>query len=128
LDYIKEAISADPQNAWGMYLESEILENLERYAECTSAAQEAIRLSDGAYPFMQFQLGQCYFDSGNWSQAATSYRIAAEANKNDAVSAFNLGLSLLRQGFGADARVWFREALNRNPSSEIREKILAQLQ
>jgi hypothetical protein len=128
LEYIKEAISADPQNAYGMHLESQILENMERYSECTSAAQEAVRLSDGAYPFMQFQLGQCYFDSGNWSQAASSYRIAAEANKSDAAAAFNLGLSLLRQGFGADARQWFREALNRNPSSEVRGKIMLQLQ
>lgn len=128
LEYIKEAITADPQNAYGMYLESQILENMERYSECTSAAQEAVRLSDGAYPFMQFQLGQCYFDSGNWSQAASAYRIAAEAYKDDAAAAFNLGLSLLRQGFGADARQWFREALNRNPSSELRGKILLQLQ
>jgi tetratricopeptide (TPR) repeat protein len=111
-----------------MHLESQILENMERYSECTSAAQEAVRLSDGAYPFMQFQLGQCYFDSGNWSQAASSYRIAAEANKSDVAAAFNLGLSLQRQGFGADARQWFREALNRNPSSELRGKIMAQLQ
>jgi S1-C subfamily serine protease len=127
-EYIKEAISADPQNAFGMYLESEILENMERYSECTSAAQEAVRLSDGAYPFMQFQLGQCYFDSGNWSQAVSSYRIAAEGNKADPAAAFNLGLSLLRQGFGADAHQWFREALNRNPSSELRGKIMLQLQ
>lgn len=128
LEYVKEAISADPQNAYGMYLESQILENMERYSECTSAAQEAVRLSDGAYPFMQFQLGQCYFDSGNWSQAASAYRVAAEANKSDAAAAFNLGLSFLRQGFGADARQWFREALNRNPDSELKGKILLQLQ
>jgi tetratricopeptide (TPR) repeat protein len=127
-EYIKEAISADPQNAFGMYLESQILENMERYSECTAAAQEAVRLSDGAYPFIQFQLGQCYFDSGNWSQAASSYRIAAEANKDDAAAAFNLGLALLKQGFGADAHQWFREALNRNPSSELRGKIMLQLQ
>jgi tetratricopeptide (TPR) repeat protein len=128
LEYIKEAISADPQNAYGMHLESQILESMERYSECTSAAQEAVRLSDGAYPFMHFQLGQCYFDSGNWSQAASSYRIAAEADKDNAAAAFNLGLSLLKQGFGADARQWFREALSRNPSSELRGKIMLQLQ
>jgi tetratricopeptide (TPR) repeat protein len=124
LQNIKESISGDPQNAYAYYLYSQILENLERYSECTSAAQEAIRLSDGKYPFMQFQLGQCYFDSNNWSQAASSYRIAAEADKSDAGSAFNLGLCLARQGFQSDAQQWFRETLNRNPSSELRSKAL----
>lgn len=128
LEYIKEAISLDPNNAYGMYLESQILENMERYSECTAAAQEAVRLSDGAYPLIQFQLGQCYFDSKNWSQAASNYRIAAEADKGNAAAAFNLGLSLLKQGFGADARQWFHEALNRNPSTELRGKIMTQLE
>ena len=127
LQYAKEAIAADPQNAYGMYLESVILDKMERYSECTSAAQESVRLSDGAYPYMQFQLGRCYFHSGNWSQAAVNFRLAAEANKDDAPAAFNLGLSLQRQGFEPDARLWFREALNRNPDSELRGKIVSEL-
>jgi hypothetical protein len=43
-------------------------------------------------------------------KAESSFRIAAEADKTDASSAFNLGLSLSRQGYGADARAWFQEA------------------
>ena len=79
---------------------------------------------------MQFQLGQCYFDTEDWSHAVTSYRLAAEGDTTDAASAFNLGLSLARQGFlpikqkDPDANHWFREALIRKPSDELRAKIL----
>ncbi|HTD55133.1 MAG TPA: hypothetical protein VK670_07110, partial [Silvibacterium sp.] len=99
-------------------------EDLQRYSECISAAQAAVRLSDGKYPSMQFRLGSCYFDTENWVQAANSFRLAAEADKSDPVSAFNLALSLSRQGYSVDANEWFREALHRNPDSELRAKIL----
>jgi hypothetical protein len=127
LEYIKEALAAKPDDPFSLDVESKILENLERYSECIAASQAAIRNSDGRYPWMNFQLGQCYFATENWTQAAASYRIAAEADKNDPASAFNLGLSLLRQGYGADARQWFREALNRKPDDELRAKILSAL-
>jgi tetratricopeptide (TPR) repeat protein len=105
-------------------VEATIFEHLERYSECISAGQSAIRLSDGKYPWMHFRVGSCYFDSKNWSLAATSFRLAAEADKADAASAYNLGLSLLNQGYNSDARQWFREALNRKPDDELRVKIL----
>jgi uncharacterized protein HemY len=73
---------------------------------------------------MQFQLGQCYFDTEDWNKASVCYRLAADADKNDAASAFNLALSLARQGYSSDANQWFREALNRKPSEELRTKIL----
>jgi hypothetical protein len=59
--------------------------------------------------------------------AAASFKRAAEADKTDAVSAFNAGLSLERQGFTADARIWYNEALRRKPDEELRQKVLASL-
>jgi Flp pilus assembly protein TadD len=76
---------------------------------------------------MNFHLGYCYFAAGDFSRAASAFRLAAEGDKNDAVSAFNLGLSLSRQGFEADANHWFREALGRKPDDELRAKILSAL-
>lgn len=73
---------------------------------------------------MQFRLGNCYFEQGNWSQAANSFRIAAESDTSDAASAYDLGLSLRRQGFENDATIWFQEALHRNPDANLRSKIL----
>jgi tetratricopeptide (TPR) repeat protein len=127
LEYIKESLASKPNEPFALDLEAGILEHLERYTECIAAEQSAIRESDGKYPWMQFQLGNCYFDTENWNQAEVSFRVEAEADKSDAPAAFNLGLSLLRQGYGGDARHWFQEALNRKPSDELRSKIMSAL-
>jgi len=127
LEYVKESIAADPEDPFAWYTESKIFADLERNTECVAAAQSAIRVSDGKYPWMNFRLGYCYFATGDWSRAASAFRISAESDKNDAESAFNLALSLSRQGFDSDANHWFREALNRKPDDELRAKILSAL-
>jgi hypothetical protein len=124
LEYIKESVAADPENPFAFDTEANILANLERNSECIAASQTAIRLSDGKYPSMNFRLGYCYFKTEDWSRAASAFRLAAEGDKDDAISAFNLGLTLSRQGFDNDANHWFREALNRKPNDELRAKIL----
>ena len=128
LEYINESISRKSDNPFSLITEAAILENLQRYSECVAAAQAAIRDSDGSYPWMEFRLGSCYFDEEDWSHAADSFRISAGADKTDAPSAFNLGLSLLRQGYSSDAKVWFREALDRHPDDELKAKILSELE
>jgi hypothetical protein len=128
LEYIKESLSRKPDEPLSLITEAEILENLQRYSECVVAAQAAIRYSDGKYSWMQFDLGNCYFDQEDWSHAADSFRISAEGDKTDASSAFNLGLSLSRQGYVEDAKVWFREALDRHPDDQLKTKILSALE
>ena len=127
LEYIKESIAADPENAFSLDTEARIFADLERNSECIAAAESAVRASDGKYPSMNFHLGYCYFATENWSKAASAFRLAAEGDKSDAVSAFNLGLCLSRQGYAADADHWFREALSRKPDDELRAKILSVL-
>ncbi|MFP5233952.1 MAG: trypsin-like peptidase domain-containing protein [Acidobacteriota bacterium] len=126
-EYVKSALASQPDNPFFLSDEAGILESRGRYAECISAARAAIRASDGKYAFMQEGLGDCYFDTEDWTDAEASYRIAAEADTTDASAAFNLGLSLQRQGFTVDAREWFRTALQRNPDSELRGKIMGAL-
>ncbi len=127
LEYIKESISANPEDPYALITEASIFEDLQRNSECIAAAQAAIRLSDGKYQWMHFRLGSCYFVTENWSLAATSFQLSANADKTDAASAFNLGLSLLRQGYSADAQLWFREALKRKPDEALRAKIMRSL-
>jgi len=127
LTFIQDSLNARPDDPRALYEESIILSNLHRYSECISAASAAIRLSDGKYPYMHFEAGSCYYATNAWSQAETHFRMAAEANKTDAVSAFNLGLSLFNQGFTMDANRWFKEALNRRPDAELRDQILSEL-
>jgi tetratricopeptide (TPR) repeat protein len=127
LEYVKESLAAKPDEPMSLDTEASILEDLDRYSECISAEQATIRLSDGKYSWMHFTLGNCYFDMQDWSQAATNFRLAAEADKSDAPSAYNLALSLSRQGYSTDADQWFREALNRHPDNTLRSKIVAAL-
>jgi tetratricopeptide (TPR) repeat protein len=128
LEYIKDSLSQKSDLPMTYDIEADVLEGLHRYTECIAAEQQAIRLSDGKYSWMQFRLGNCYFDTEDWVQAATSFRIVAEADKTDASSAYNLGLSLYNQGYKSDASVWYREALNRKPDEELRAKIQHALQ
>jgi hypothetical protein len=127
LEYIKESVAANAEDPFALNTEAKIFADLERNSECIAAAQSAVRVSDGKYPWMNFHLGYCYFATGDFSRAASAFRIAAESDKNDSVSAFDLGLSLSRQGFEADANHWFREALGRKPDDELRAKILSAL-
>lgn len=127
LEYIKESLAAKPDDPFSLSKEGDIFEDLQRYSECISAYQSAISVSDGKYPWMNFQLGNCYFDTENWSMAAAAFRRSAEADKTDAASAFNEGLSLARQGYGADAREWFNEALRRKPDDDLKIKIVSAL-
>ena len=127
LEYIKESVAADPEDPFALDTEAKIFADLERNSECIAAAKSAVSVSDGKYPWMNFRLGYCYFAMEDYSRAASAFRLAAEGDKNDAVSAFNLGLSLSRQGFETDANHWFREALGRRPDDELRAKILSAL-
>lgn len=124
LEYVKESLALKAEDPFALNTEADILEDLGRNSECIAAESAAIRDSDGKYAWMHFRLASCYFEAENWSQAATSFRLAADADKSDAAAAFNLGLSLSRQGFDADARQWFREALSRKPDDQTRAKIL----
>lgn len=123
LEHAKEAIRLKPDYAGAMDIQATIYYDTQRFSECESVEKEAVRVSDGKYPYMQFRLGTCYFAEGNWAMAENSFRIAANSDKTDAASAFNLALSLSRQGMDSDAQVWFREALKRNPDPELRAKI-----
>jgi tetratricopeptide (TPR) repeat protein len=128
LEYIKESLSATPDDPYSLDTEADIFSGLGRNSECIAASTAAIRASDGKYPWMQFRLGNCYFATEDWAKAEASFRMAAQDDKTDAASAFNLGLSLQRQGYNGDAQQWFREALNRKPNDELRAKILHAIQ
>ncbi len=124
LQYAKEAVSLKPDYSWGFSDEAEVYYDLRQFDECISAAEAAIRASDGKFPTMHFRLGACYFETKNYSMAENSFRISAEADKTDFSSAYNLALSLLNEGHEVDGKQWLREALKRSPDDETRTKIV----
>jgi len=124
LQYTKEAINLKPDYPFAYDTEAEIFSKLAQYTECIVAAKNAVRTSDGKYPYMHFDLGSCYFSTQNWAMAANSFQIAAEGDKTDVASAFNLALSFENLERESDAQEWFREALRRNPDSDLKARIM----
>jgi tetratricopeptide (TPR) repeat protein len=55
LEYIRESLKATPDEPLSLITEAEIFEDLQRTSECVSAAQAAIRSSDGKYPELRYR-------------------------------------------------------------------------
>lgn len=124
ITYAKQAISLVPDSAWGFHNLSRALNATGRYAEAASAAESAIRLSDGKYASMHFALGSAYFNLQNWERAILSYKKAAELDPKSWESAYNVALALERQHFFLDAARWYEEVLKRNPTHPNKAEIL----
>ncbi|HEX5284941.1 MAG TPA: tetratricopeptide repeat-containing serine protease family protein [Bryocella sp.] len=123
LENEKEALSALPGNSLALATEADIFADTARYQECVSAEQAAIAASDGKYADNHFKLGYCYFELENWAMAETSFRKAIQIDPSNATAMYDLGLSVQRQGFTADARHWFLEASKLKADPETRQKI-----
>lgn len=105
-------------------------EALMRWAEnleAVTAAENAVRLSDGRYASMHFVLGSAYFDLENWDRSARAFQKAAELDPTDAAAAFNVALCLHKQRFYLDAAKWYEEVLKRKPDHPDRAELLKKI-
>jgi tetratricopeptide (TPR) repeat protein len=127
LSHAKEAAAINSSNAWAYYDMAQALRGLGRSREAISAAQQAIKYSDGKYGYMHFLLGNAYFDGEDWRNAEQSFRKAAELEPKDADAAYNVALCLLKQGYYGDAASWYEEVLRRNPQYKERADILERI-
>lgn len=123
----KQAVGLNPNDGFAFINLSRGLNALKRSSEAIVAAQSAIRLTDGRFGYMHFALGEAYFDSGNWDLAARAFQKAAELVPADGSAAYNVAVSMQRQGLFADAAHWYEEALRRNPNHPEREEILKRI-
>lgn len=124
ISYAKQALTLSPEDPWTYYNLSRSLRAVGRGAEAAAAAETAVRLSDGRWSDMHFELGAAYFDLENWNRAALAFKKAAELDPQDSAAAYNTALCMQRQGFSLDAATWFKEVLRRNPSHPNKEQIL----
>ena len=118
--HARQARVLESGNAWTALELSRALLDQDRASEAATAAEEAVRLSDGKFSLMQFAAGQAYFKLQDWSKCARAFQHAAELDTKDDISAFNTALCLARQGFTRDAATWMETAIRRNPTSPDR--------
>ena len=123
-----EGLALDPTSALAYFYEAASLDGLHRYQEAINAAKEAIRLSDGKFGFMHFELGSAYGGTENWQLAQASYEKAAELTPTDSNAAYNVAICDARLGYRLDAARWYEEALRRNPARPDREDVLRRIQ
>jgi tetratricopeptide (TPR) repeat protein len=100
------------------------LRGLRRFQEAIAASKQAIRLSDGKYSYMHFNLAASYFDTQNWEAARQSFELAARMVPKDDAAAFNVALCYLNLSYFRDAATWFEEVLRRNPNRADKQDLL----
>ena len=127
LSQASEALAIDPSSAFAYFSEADALDGLHRYQEAINAAKEAIRLSDGKFGYMHFELGSAYFGAENWQLAEASFEKAAELTPTDSNAAYNVAVCNGRLGYRLEAARWYEEALRRNPARPDREDVLRRI-
>jgi tetratricopeptide (TPR) repeat protein len=122
--HAREAISLDPESAYGYYSLARALLGQRRLTEAVSSAKNAIRLSDGKYSEMHFELGCVYFELEQWPEAVQAFSKAAELAPEESSAAYNVAASYHNSQYYTEAIKWYRETLRRNPSRTDRQDIL----
>jgi tetratricopeptide (TPR) repeat protein len=124
LNHGKEAIALKPDGPFGYDEMAAALIGLRRFSEAVNAEGQAIRLSDGKYGWMHFNLGQAYFSLENWEFALQSFEKAAELSPDEPAAAFNAALCQQRLSHYIDAVHWYQEYLRRKPNAEDKAEVL----
>jgi tetratricopeptide (TPR) repeat protein len=125
LAHAREALTLSPDDASSYDEMADSLFGLRRFEEVVTAAQQAIRLSDGKFAWMHFRLGSAYFELQNWDFAKQSFEKAAELNPKLSAAVYNVAVCYLRQGYYRDAAKWYEEYLRRNPNASDRSDVEA---
>jgi hypothetical protein len=128
LNHAKEATVLIPSSAFAYDSMAVALIGLHRFEEAINPAQQAIRLSDGKYAFMHFNLGSAYFSLENWDFARQSFQKASELNTSEPASAYNVALCFVKLHYYRDAIPWYQEYLRRRPNAPDKDDVLSQIQ
>ncbi len=122
------ATTLDPSNAHAFHRLSLAFSGMGKRQEAINAARQAIRLSDGKYADMHFQLGSAYFDVEDWVSSKQSYEMAAQLDPEGEAAPYNVALCLSKLRYYRDAANWFEESLRRNPNQTNRNDIIRKIQ
>jgi tetratricopeptide (TPR) repeat protein len=128
LSHAKNSVAIHAEDGWAHFEQARALVALQRFQDAITAAKEAVRLSDGKYAGMHFELGMAYFGAENWTLARLSFEKAAELEPTDSSAMYNKALCESRLGQKLDAARSFEETLRREPSRKDRQDILRSIQ
>jgi tetratricopeptide (TPR) repeat protein len=124
LNHAKEATVLNPDDPFGYDTMAVALIGLRRFDEAVNTEQQALRLSDGKYGWMHFNLGSAYFSLENWNFALQSYEKAAELNPKEPASAYDVALCHQKLHQWSEAVRWYQEYLKRRPDADDKAKVL----
>jgi tetratricopeptide (TPR) repeat protein len=127
LNHAKEATILSPEDSFGYDSMAVALLGLRRFDEAASQEQQALRLSDGKYGWMHFNLGSAYFSLENWNFALQSFEKAAELSPTEPASAYNVAICNQRIGHFGDAVRWYQEYLRRKPNAQDKTEVLERI-
>jgi tetratricopeptide (TPR) repeat protein len=127
LSHAREAIQIDPSEPWAHHQMARSLRGLRRFTEAVTASKTALRLSDGKFAAMHFDLGSAYFELEQWPESVAAFKIATELDSKDPVSAFNVAAGLYNERYYDDAFKWFQEVARRDPDYE-KDKVARRIQ
>jgi len=74
---------------------------------------------------MLINLASTSFNLHDWTNAAAAFERIAKRHEKDATAAFNVAVSLDKEGSRCPAAKWYAETLRRNPHYRNRETIIA---
>ena len=124
LNHAKEATVLSSDDPFGYDTMAVALIGLRRFDEAVNSEQQALRLSDGKYGWMHFNLGSAYFSLENWNFALQSYEKAAGLDPKEPASAYDAALCHQKLHQWTDAVKWYQEYLKRKPDAEDKSKVL----
>ena len=127
ITYAKQALELSPDDPFAYLDLSRSLNALGRNVEAVTAAENAIRLSDGKYSVMHFALGLAHFGLRNWERSARAFQKAAELAPTDPEPAFNVAVCMQEQRLFLEGARWLEEVLKRKPDHPQREEILKKI-
>ena len=85
--HAREALATEVDDPYAHHYLARALSGQRRFTEAVTSAKNAIRLSDGKYGFMHFELGNAHFQLRQWPEAVQAFKKAAELEPMDSSAA-----------------------------------------
>lgn len=118
----QDAVNQAPNSPYLRYLLSYAAYRTDDPKEALGHARDALRLSGGAAPFYQLNLGERLLDAGQYEEAAKQLQASAKATPTRMTPQVRLGYALLKQGNADGALEVLTAAKKLKPSAREKQR------